>query len=249
MKHGIYLKNLREERGLSLRDVQHKTGISNSLLSQIERGMRQLTHKTAGSLAELYGVPPIELMNAHSGGTGSRRKGAAFDYEQAYREIVKKYIRDTSGFADQTFDEIPSPLKKLLVQLEAKATGRKAEEPRFNFSIRHSTGDASTEFSVPDLKLKGAMLVRASVAAECMEVLRSIFGAVYALNGKQPIKELSDQDFVESHGLKPVLVNEGVPYYDLARVLDEIAKFTQTLQKSYGVAEPEMPERFKRFRR
>jgi DNA-binding transcriptional regulator YiaG len=35
---GPYLKSLREAKGLSLREVEAKTGVSNAFLSQIESG-------------------------------------------------------------------------------------------------------------------------------------------------------------------------------------------------------------------
>jgi transcriptional regulator with XRE-family HTH domain len=250
MKPEAYLKELREERGLSLRDVQERTGISNSLLSQIERGLRSLTLKTARPLAELYGVPAIELMKAHSGGKASvQKKGTEFDYEAGYRDIVRKHLGHEGGFAARAFDEVPHPLKKLLVQLEAKATGQKFEEPRFTFLIRHSTNEANTEFSVLERNLKGAILVNASIAGKCMDVLRSTFGAVYEVTGRtKRIIELSDRDFVESQGIKPAFERDGVPYYDLAEVLNQMALFAQAMERSYVVAEPEMPEAWNRRR-
>ena len=60
---GAYLKQLRETQGLSLRDVQSKTEVSNAFLSQIESGKVKnpspiMLHK----LATLYRVPYEDLM-------------------------------------------------------------------------------------------------------------------------------------------------------------------------------------------
>ena len=60
---GVYLKQVRETQGLSLRDVQSKTEISNAFLSQIESGKVKnpspiMLHK----LATLYRVPYEHLM-------------------------------------------------------------------------------------------------------------------------------------------------------------------------------------------
>ncbi len=60
---GAYLKQLRETQGLSLRDVQSKTEISNAFLSQIESGKVKnpspiMLHK----LSTLYRVPYEDLM-------------------------------------------------------------------------------------------------------------------------------------------------------------------------------------------
>jgi len=57
-KFGELLKRLREDRKMTLRDVEQKTRISNAYLSQVERGERNIpTLKILRKLAEVYGVP------------------------------------------------------------------------------------------------------------------------------------------------------------------------------------------------
>jgi len=52
-----YLKRLRKDRGMSLRQVEKITKISNSYLSQIEKGKRDIpTFKILSRLADAYGV-------------------------------------------------------------------------------------------------------------------------------------------------------------------------------------------------
>ncbi|MDQ3232571.1 MAG: helix-turn-helix transcriptional regulator [Pseudobdellovibrionaceae bacterium] len=41
---GLHLKEVRKEKGLSLRDVERRSGYSNSFLSQIESGKRLPGH-------------------------------------------------------------------------------------------------------------------------------------------------------------------------------------------------------------
>ena len=54
---GKYLKGLRKEKGLTLRDVESEAKISNAYLSQIERGKRGIpTIKVLGKLSKVYGV-------------------------------------------------------------------------------------------------------------------------------------------------------------------------------------------------
>jgi transcriptional regulator with XRE-family HTH domain len=61
-KFGEYLKKLREERKLTLREVEAKVQISNAYLSQVERGERNIpTFKVLKKLAEAYGVSIDEL--------------------------------------------------------------------------------------------------------------------------------------------------------------------------------------------
>src|SRR5574341_2678341 len=60
---GSYLKSLRESKGLSQRDVEEKSGISNAFLSQLESGkVKQPSPIVLYKLAELYAVPYAVLM-------------------------------------------------------------------------------------------------------------------------------------------------------------------------------------------
>lgn len=57
-KFGKFLKHLREERNMTLRDVEEQAHISNAYLSQVENGLRSTpTMKVLSRLAEAYGVP------------------------------------------------------------------------------------------------------------------------------------------------------------------------------------------------
>ena len=61
---GDFLKKQREKNGLSLKDVQKKTGISNSVLSRIENDKKQsgASPIVLRSLSKLYGCSLIELL-------------------------------------------------------------------------------------------------------------------------------------------------------------------------------------------
>lgn len=59
---GERLKELRLERGLSLRDVAAKTGVSDSLLSKMETGRTtKPTQESLNRLALFYEIDPEEL--------------------------------------------------------------------------------------------------------------------------------------------------------------------------------------------
>jgi transcriptional regulator with XRE-family HTH domain len=61
--YGEYIKALRESKGLTLREVEKKTGISNAYLSQLESTkIKQPSPTTLYKLAELYGVRYEVLM-------------------------------------------------------------------------------------------------------------------------------------------------------------------------------------------
>lgn len=62
---GEYLRKLREQSRLSLREVAARTGMSFSYLTQIEHGRREPPHpKLLQKLAPVYGVSVSDLMKA-----------------------------------------------------------------------------------------------------------------------------------------------------------------------------------------
>jgi transcriptional regulator with XRE-family HTH domain len=56
------LRVLRAERGLTLRDAEHQTGVDKDTLSKIERGQRHPHDVTLAKIAKGYGVPVEELL-------------------------------------------------------------------------------------------------------------------------------------------------------------------------------------------
>ena len=57
-----YLRELRTERGLSMRDVDKLHGVSSTHLSQVERGIRRPGPGTLKKLAQAYNVPYDDLL-------------------------------------------------------------------------------------------------------------------------------------------------------------------------------------------
>ena len=61
--YGEYIKALRASKGLTLRDVEKKTEVSNAYLSQLESGkIKQPSPTTLYKLAELYEIKYEILM-------------------------------------------------------------------------------------------------------------------------------------------------------------------------------------------
>jgi transcriptional regulator with XRE-family HTH domain len=56
------LRVLRAERGLTLRDAEHQTGVDKDTLSKIERGVRHPHDVTLAKIAKGYGVPVEDLL-------------------------------------------------------------------------------------------------------------------------------------------------------------------------------------------
>ena len=64
-KFGQLLRKLRDDRDLTLRQMEERAHVSNAYLSQIERGERGIPNfKVLRRLAGAYGVPVTELVLA-----------------------------------------------------------------------------------------------------------------------------------------------------------------------------------------
>ena len=62
---GEFLKQLRHDRKMTLRDVEKKSKISNAYLSQVETGERNIpTVKILSRLASAYGVSLSDMLKA-----------------------------------------------------------------------------------------------------------------------------------------------------------------------------------------
>ena len=97
---GAYLKLLRDTQGLSLRDVQSKTDISNAFLSQIESGkVKSPSPVMLHKLALLYGVPYEDLM-----GRAGYPIPAATPLAQSASKVFRRFGDITGEEEEQLLD-------------------------------------------------------------------------------------------------------------------------------------------------
>ena len=74
---GNFLASTRTNRGLTLRDVERMSGVSNAYLSQLERGrIKQPSPNVLHTLAACYGISYALLME-RAGYPVPKREGAA----------------------------------------------------------------------------------------------------------------------------------------------------------------------------
>ncbi len=99
---GKYIKDLREDRQLSLRQVESETGISNSYLSQIERGDRDIPNsKILVKLVDLYGITFQSLaevagMQAALAKRSSRKKELSINIPSPDEKYITKEYKKLS---------------------------------------------------------------------------------------------------------------------------------------------------------
>lgn len=121
---GEYLKKLREEQRLSLRDVAARTGISVSYLTQIEHGRKKSPGpEILKKLTPLYDVPVRDLLKA--AGYLEEPKPVLTDQEEV--EMAFRYVMQDPRYKSGTRvqGELTKDVKRFIVEMYEKATGKK----------------------------------------------------------------------------------------------------------------------------
>ncbi|MEL7562799.1 helix-turn-helix transcriptional regulator [Dehalogenimonas sp. 4OHTPN] len=121
---GQYLRSLRKEKDLSLRDVQARSGVSGSYLAQIEQGHK---HKPSAEilkkLAPVYDVPIRDLMKA----AGYLEEAVGDLSEELEVEMAFRYVMNDPRYKSGTrlSGELTTDVKRFIVEMYEKATGKK----------------------------------------------------------------------------------------------------------------------------
>jgi len=128
MNFGSYLKSLRLYQGLTLKDVEKKTTISNSYLSLIETGQRNPPKPDLlKKLASLYGVSLVDLMT--KAGYLQVQVDFPFVTEVTEEEINRAFefvINDPKySFGTRLPGEIDLKTKRFVIEMYEKCTGKK----------------------------------------------------------------------------------------------------------------------------
>jgi len=122
---GAYLRRLRQEQKLTLREVEEMAGVSNSYLTLIERGLR----KPPGAdvlkkLAPVYNVPVRDLLRA-AGYLAEENREISEDEEI---EMAFQFVMNDPRYRSGTRlknGELSLNVKRFIVEMYEKATGKK----------------------------------------------------------------------------------------------------------------------------
>jgi transcriptional regulator with XRE-family HTH domain len=121
---GQYLKALRLEHNLSLRDVGEKASISSSYLAQIEQGRRRPPGPDIlKRLAPVYDVPVRDLLKA--AGYLEDTETSLSDEEEV--ELAFSYVMSDPRYKSgaRVKGELTTDVKRFIVEMYEKATGKK----------------------------------------------------------------------------------------------------------------------------
>lgn len=138
---GPTLRELRAKRGISLRELERRSGINNAYLSQLERGeVTQPTPSMLARLAEAYELPVETLMGwagyAVSGQALTRPQAKALNYFsdasdeelEALKAILAALRARGATFAvPHLSDRVLSPEERKLIRQHAVALLREAD--------------------------------------------------------------------------------------------------------------------------
>jgi transcriptional regulator with XRE-family HTH domain len=121
---GDYLRNLRVEKRLSLREVEQQSGVSNSYLGLIERGQRPTPGaEILKKLAPVYDVPIRDLLMA--AGYLKDESGSLTENDEV--EMAFNYVMNDPRYKSGTRIRggVTTDVKRFIVEMYEKATGKK----------------------------------------------------------------------------------------------------------------------------
>ena len=121
---GEYLRTLRAEKRLSLRDVEREASVSASYLGLIERGQRPVPGADIlKKLAPVYDVPIRDMLNA----AGYLKDEDITLSEEDEVEMAFKYVMNDPRYQSGTRIKggINTEVKRFIVEMYEKATGKK----------------------------------------------------------------------------------------------------------------------------
>ena len=121
---GEYLRTLRVEKKLSLREVETLSGVSNSYLGLIERGQRPIPGADIlKKLAPVYDVPVRDLLNA----AGYLKDEEISLSEEDEVDMAFRYVMNDPRYKSGTRIKggLNTEVKRFIVEMYEKATGKK----------------------------------------------------------------------------------------------------------------------------
>lgn len=121
---GEYLRGLRTEQRLSLREVEERAGVSSSYIAQIERGLRRPPGADIlKKLAPVYNVPIRDLLKT----AGYLKEEAIELSEEEEVEMAFQYVMNDPRYKSGTRIKggLTTEVKRFIIEMYEKATGKK----------------------------------------------------------------------------------------------------------------------------
>lgn len=121
---GEYLRTLRIEQKLSLREAEKLSGVSNSYLGLIERGQRPIPGADIlKKLAPIYDVPVRDLLRA----AGYLKEEEVSLSEEEEVDMAFRFVMNDPRYKSGTRIKggLTTEVKRFIIEMYEKATGKK----------------------------------------------------------------------------------------------------------------------------
>lgn len=121
---GEYLRTLRLEQKLSLREAEQLSGVSNSYLGLIERGRRPIPGaEILKKLAPVYDVPVRDLLRA----AGYLKEEDVSLSEEEEVDMAFRFVMNDPRYKSGTRIKggLTIEVKRFIIEMYEKATGKK----------------------------------------------------------------------------------------------------------------------------
>lgn len=120
---GPYLKRLREQVGVSLREACRRSGVSVAYLSQVETAQRRPGPRILQALAPVYGATVRDLMQRAG---HLKEVEAVIDEEDELERAYLYVLQDPRfRFGTRPQGDLGLEAKKFIVEMYERLTGRK----------------------------------------------------------------------------------------------------------------------------
>jgi len=173
MDIGQFLRELRKAKGLSLRQVEKNTGVSNSYLSLVETGKRPASPEILRKLADLYDVSIREML-IRAGILPDKDKRQKEHYrtsiEQAHRLFLKQ-LKKSGEYLPEDLEEAPFEFKEMIIALNRRLGNDllSSAAPVVKVSIEHVLQGTKFEMWIGEEDLERGLLVEKSIVPKLTE--------------------------------------------------------------------------------
>lgn len=112
---GAWLRKLRSEQGLTLKEAASAAGFSGQVLSRIERDKRLISESRLKALCDLYGVSPADAPSAKAKENARKQMRIKFELAASYAKMSRLYIAsDDLSRAQACLTSVEKTLAELL---------------------------------------------------------------------------------------------------------------------------------------
>lgn len=138
---GVYLKRMREQRGLTLAQLSEESDISIAQLSRLENSLRdEPRQETITKLAGALNVPYVEVMIA-AGYLDNMSKDELDDFKAAstQRDLIKKTIKNPDPLANEKefLNNLELSDEELIKKFNPKIDGQSLSQEEYRDMIAY----------------------------------------------------------------------------------------------------------------